>query len=99
MKNKVSARTVFGLIVVFAGVGLLVFVFILGYNMFAAYTIEECLNQKNILQKLTEFAVGFLVKALALLLMTAVGSVIAGKGIDMLFMLPVKDKKQNKQKE
>lgn len=86
MNNKISANIIIGSVVFLFGIAMLVFVFVLGYNMFVGDAlIAQKFKDVKMADALVAWGKTFVTKAVAIILMTVVASCVTGKGIDILF--------------
>ena len=86
MENKSTVRITLGIITFLIGIGLLVFVFILCFNLFGStFVLSKDAKQAQVLSELTSYTISFFIKIGALIVMTIVASVLTNKGISLTF--------------
>ena len=86
MKDKTSIRIILGIITFFVGIGLLILVFILSFNLFdSTFVLPKDAKQAQVLSELTSYTMSFFVKIGALIVMTIVASSLTNKGISLTF--------------
>ncbi len=86
MESKTSIRITLGIVTFLIGIGLLVLVFILSFNLFGStFVLPKDAKQAQVLSELTSYTMSFFVKIGALIVMTIVASVLTNKGIALTF--------------
>ena len=91
MENKSTVRITLGIITFFVGIGLLILVFILSFNLFdSTFVLPKDAKQAQVLSELTSYTMSFFVKIGALIVMTIVASSLTNKGISLTFEEAIK---------
>ena len=86
MERKAVLRITLGSLIFLIGICLLLLVFKFGFEMYQTeFVLSEGLKKENLLGELTSYGVTFIVKVIALFVMTVVSSCLSNKGISLIF--------------
>jgi len=86
MEKKDKIRIILGIVAFLAGLAMLVIVFILGYHLYMSeWTLGKEIKDNEIIKAVTHWGVSFLLKAIGLIFMTVIGSLLSNKGINLIF--------------
>lgn len=86
MEKRDKVKIILGIIAFLAGIAMLVIVFVLGYHLYMSdFTLGKEIKDNEIIKTVTHWGVSFFIKAVGLIFMTIIGSLMCNKGINLIF--------------